>query len=64
MPAKKYVLILTSAERSELGLVVTKGRAEEWKIQRAQALLQCDQGPDGPSWIDDEIAQAHGCTRR
>lgn len=64
MPAKKYVLKLTVEERAELGDVVRKGKAAGWKIQRAQALLKCDQGADGPGWIDDEIAEAFGCTGR
>ena len=64
MPAKKYVLKLTVEERAELDEVVRKGKAAGWKIQRAQALLKCDQGTDGPGWIDDDIADAFGCTRR
>ena len=64
MPAKKYVLKLTSDERAELESVVNKGKAAGWKIQRAQALLKCDQGPQGPGWIDDRVAEAYGCTRR
>jgi transposase len=64
MPAKIYVLRLNSDEREELVRVVRSGKAAGWKIQRAQALLKCDQGPDGPSWIDDDVAEAFGCTRR
>jgi transposase-like protein len=33
-------------------------------VQRAQALLQCDQGPSGPAWRDQQVAQAYGCTTR
>lgn len=61
---KKYVLKLTSGERAELEGVVRKGRAAGWKIQRAQALLKCDQGCHGPSWSDSQIAEAFGCTKR
>ena len=64
MPAKKYVLKLTSDERTELESVVNKGKSAGWKIQRAQALLKCDQGRHGPGWIDDRVAEAYGCTRR
>lgn len=64
MAAKKYVLKLTRDERTELVRVVNKGRAAGWKIQRAQALLKCDQGSEGPGWIDDRVAQAYDCTRR
>jgi transposase-like protein len=64
MPAKIYVLKLTREERGELKGVVKSGKAAGWKIQRAQALLKCDQGANGPGWIDDRIAEAFGCTRR
>jgi hypothetical protein len=64
MPAKKYVLKLTAEEQSELKSLVRKGKAAGWKIQRAQALLACDQGPEGPAWTDAQIAAAYGCTAR
>ncbi len=62
--AKKYVLELTAEERSELDRLVSRGRVAGWKIQRAQALLQCDQGPGGPAWTDQRIAEAFGVTTR
>lgn len=61
---KKYVLKLTSEERAELEQLVKKGKAAVWKVQRAQALLKFDQGPDGPAWKDADIAEAYGCTTR
>jgi transposase-like protein len=64
MPKKIYGVKLTAEERTELAGLVRKGKAAGWKIQRAQALLKCDQGPDGPGWIDQRIADAFGCTRR
>jgi hypothetical protein len=64
MPAKIYVLKLTVDERQELESVVRRGRAAGWKLQRAQALLQCDQGLHGPAWKDADVAQAYGCTSR
>lgn len=64
MPAKIYVLKLTPEERGELREVIRMGKAAGWKLQRAQALLKCDQGPEGPGWIDDRVAEAFGCTRR
>jgi len=27
-------------------------------------LLKCDQGPEGPGWIDQRVAEAFACTRR
>jgi len=61
---KKYVLKLTAEEREELQRLVRKGRVAGWKVQRAQALLRCDQGPDGPAWTDERIAEAFGVTTR
>jgi hypothetical protein len=62
--AKKYVLKLTAEERTELARLVRKGNVAGWKVQRAQALLKCDQGPDGPAWTDERIAEAFGVTTR
>ena len=62
--AKKYVLQLTAEERTELEQLVKKGKAAGWKLQRAQALLQCDQGPQGPGWTDALVAAAYGCSTR
>jgi hypothetical protein len=62
--AKKYVLQLTSEERGELQQLVKKGRVAGWKLQRAQALLQCDQSPEGPAWTDEQVAMACGCSTR
>ena len=64
MPKKIYVVKLTAQERAELEVLVRKGKAAGWKIQRAQVLLKCDQGRDGPGWIDQRIADAFGCTSR
>ena len=61
---KKYVLKLTAEERAELERVIRKGRVAGWRLQRAHALLQCDQGPDGPAWADERIAEAYGVTTR
>jgi homeodomain-containing protein len=62
--AKKYVLHLMTEERTELEQLIKKGKAAGWKLQRAQALLQCDQGPQGPAWTDERVAAAYGCTPR
>jgi hypothetical protein len=58
------VLKLTAEERTELEQLVKKGKAAGWKRQRAQALLQCDQGPAGPAWTDELVAAAYGCSTR
>jgi transposase-like protein len=62
--AKKYIVKLTADERSELEQMVRKGKAAGWKLQRAHALLRCDQGPEGPAWPDERVAEAHGVTTR
>ena len=62
--SKRYVVKLTVAERSELGELVRKNKAASWKLQRAQALLKCDQGPHGPGWSDARIVEAFGGTTR
>jgi hypothetical protein len=62
--SKKYVLKLTAQEREELTRLVRKGHVAGWKARRAQALLKCDQGPEGPAWTDERIAEAFGVTAR
>lgn len=62
--AKKYVVKLTKEERGELEQIVKKGKAAAWKVQRAQALLQCDQSASGAGWPDEQVAQAYGCMTR
>lgn len=61
---KKHVVKLTAGEREELERLVRSGKAAGWKRQRAQAILKCDQGPHGPGWSDEKIAEAFGCTTR
>ena len=62
--AKKYILKLTAEERDDLERLVRRGHVAGWKVQRAQALLKCDQGPEGPAWADARIAEAFGVTTR
>ena len=61
---QRYVVKLTAEERAELTGVVARGKSAAWKVRRAQALLKCDQGPDGPAWTDRRIGEAFGCTTR
>ena len=56
--SKKYVVKLTAEERADFELLIRQGKAAGWKIQRAQALLKCDAGPEGPGWSDVQIAEA------
>lgn len=36
----------------------------KWKVQRANAMLMCDESETGPAWPDEKIAQAFGVTTR
>ena len=62
--SKRYVVKLTAEERTELGELVRKNKAASWKLDRARALLKCDQGPRGPGWPDAQIVEAFGGTTR
>jgi hypothetical protein len=64
MPKKIHIIKLTPVERSELETLVRRGKVAGWMILRAQARLKCDQGEQGPAWIDQDIADAFGCTRQ
>jgi hypothetical protein len=61
---KAYILKLTTEERSDLERLVRRGYVAGWKVQRAQALLHFDQGPAGPAWTDERVAEAYGVTAR
>jgi hypothetical protein len=62
--SKKYIVQLEPGERETFEQVIRKGRSAAWKVQRAQALLKCDAGPQGPAWPDQRIAEAFGVTTR
>ena len=58
----KYVLRLTASDRQWLH-PIAKGRGGRrrppgWQMERARALLQCDEGPAGEGWPDEVIAAA------
>ena len=56
---KKYVVELTTEERSRLQTLVGKGLSHQRK--HAQMLLKADQAAEGPGWKDVEIAEAFDC---
>ncbi|VAW45211.1 hypothetical protein MNBD_GAMMA04-1918, partial [hydrothermal vent metagenome] len=56
MPAKKYIVKLSKAERQELRALVKTGKAAAYKRQRAQILLKADIGTEGPGLKDSDIA--------
>jgi transposase len=55
---KKYVVRLDEAERAFLTNLVTTGTAAARTVTHARLLLKADQGPDGPAWTDEQIAEA------
>jgi hypothetical protein len=61
--AIKHRVKLTDDERGELERLIRRGAAG-WKVQRAQALLKCDESDGGPGWPDAKIAEAFGMTAR
>jgi transposase len=58
MPAKKYVVKLESAERSQLLDLMSKGTMGVRKMKRAQILLKADEG-----WKDADIIKALNTNR-
>jgi len=61
---KKYIVELTSEERTELKATVKATRMAAHKRRHAQMLLKLDQGPDGPGWTDSQVSAAFDCTVR
>lgn len=65
---KVYRIKLTADERRALTEVSLGKRGQlkiaAWKVQRANALLMCDEGEDGPGWTDEQIAEAFSTTTR
>lgn len=65
---KIYRVKLSADERREFELVAKGKRGQlkiaAWKVQRANALLMCDEGELGPAWRDEDIAEAYSTTTR
>ncbi len=61
---KKYVVELTSKERSQLRKIINAERMAAHKRHHAQMLLKIDQSPKGPGWTDAVAAEAFDCTPR
>ncbi len=58
MPAKKYRVELTSDQRADLLEWTGRGERPVGEQRRARVLLKADEGPEGPAWTDDRIAEA------
>lgn len=63
MPAKKYRVTLSAAEREELTGLVTTGKVAALRRKHAQILLHADESEAGLGWDDAHIAQANSVHR-
>ena len=65
---KLYRIKLTLEERETFREIIKGKRGKvkiaAWKIQRANAMLMCDESEGGPAWPDEQIAEAVGATTR
>ena len=61
---KKYIVELTSEERSQLREIINAERMAAHKRRHARMLLKLDQGPHAPGWSDAQVAAAFDCTSR
>ncbi len=55
---KKSVVRLSESERDQLQRLIGAGTAPARMLMHARILLQADQGPGGPGWVDEAIAAA------
>src|SRR5215207_4651957 len=55
---KKYPVILSDTERDELKRLIAAGTAPARKLTHARILLKADQSPEGPGWVDEQLAEA------
>ena len=65
---KIYRIKLTAEERDTFAQIAKgkRGRLKiaAWKVQRANAMLKCDESEHGPGWTDEKIGEAFGTTTR
>src|SRR5262245_27110300 len=64
MPAKRFIVTLSSDERAQLEALARSGKRSVRTITHARVLLLADQGECGPGWQDRQVAEALGCGRR
>ena len=58
---KKYIVELTTKERSQLDELSKNPKVSAQRRRRADILLAVDQGQDGPSMKDADMAKAFRC---
>lgn len=65
---KVYRVKLSADERAQFEEVAKGKRGKlniaAWKVQRAGAMLMCDEGEFGPAWRDQDVAEAFSTTTR
>ena len=61
---KKYIVELTTEERSQLNRCIQAERMAAHKRHHARMLLKLDQGLEGPGWSDAKVAEAFDTTPR
>ncbi len=61
---KKYTVKLSTGERQDLKDLVHKGKAAAYRRTHAQMLLLVDEGDDGTSLRDSEVADRVGVNER
>lgn len=65
---KVYRIKLTGEERDTFAQVAKGKRGQlniaAWKVQRANAMLMCDESDEGHAWSDERIAEAFATTTR
>ena len=55
---KRYAVRLSDDERRELRQLIAAGTAPARRLMHARILLKADEGPEGPGWVDDRVADA------
>jgi transposase len=60
---KTYRVKLVDEERAYLESLLSAGKAAARTLTHARILLKADQGPAGPSWTDEAIAEAFEVNR-
>ncbi len=61
---KKYIVELTTKERSQLDALSKNPKVSAQRRRHADIFLAVDQGPDGPCLKDSEVAEAFRCWPR
>ena len=55
---KRFPVTLADPERDQLKRLIAAGTESARKLTHARILLKADQGPGGPAWTDEAIAEA------